>query len=54
MHPSPNQPNRYRIERSLGQGGLGEVFLAFDQRLQRQVALKRLSDPECKADGSAY
>ena len=46
---------RYRIEHTLGQGGLGEVFLAFDQRLQRRVALKRLSNhPGKTAEGSAY
>ena len=33
---------RYRIEGTLGQGGMGAVLLATDTRLDRKVAIKRI------------
>jgi hypothetical protein len=38
--PSPERIGRYRIERVLGQGGFGLVFLAHDDQLSRLVAIK--------------
>ena len=35
---------RYRIDKRLGGGGMGDVFLAIDTRIGQQVALKLLKD----------
>ena len=42
--------NRYRIVKSIGQGGMGEVFEAYDRLTSRSVALKQVSLPERKID----
>jgi len=36
----------YRIERLLGRGGMGAVFLAYDTTLHRRIALKVLAAPD--------
>ncbi len=44
--PAPARIGRYRIDGVLGSGGMGTVFLGYDARLGRQIAVKLLHEPE--------
>lgn len=51
--PAPRLANRYRIERPIGEGGMGVVFAAVDETLERRVAIKVIKDQHLQGDGAA-
>src|SRR5437763_16675537 len=40
MSPTPGRFDRYELQELLGQGGLAEVWKAFDMQARRYVAIK--------------
>ena len=49
----PRLPHDYSIAREIGAGGMGEVYRARDSRLDRDVAIKVLSDTGLGTQGRA-
>ena len=45
--------NRYRIEKPIGEGGMGMVFAAVDETLERRVAIKVIKDQLHHGEGIA-
>src|SRR5512146_2660420 len=45
--------NRYQVEAELGTGGMGTVYRAHDTLLDRDVAIKVLTDPSLGSSGRA-
>jgi len=41
----PERIGSFQVVRRLGRGGMGEVLLVYDERLERHVALKRVREP---------
>ncbi len=46
---SPTKIGRFAVVRFVGSGGMGRVFLAYDERLQRELAIKLLAGRRSKA-----
>ena len=44
---------RYRIDAEIGQGGMGDVYRAFDTVIQREVAIKVISSKVIDSDAKA-
>lgn len=50
LNPGSVLRDRYRIEGQLGKGGMGAVYLAYDQTLELPVAVKENLSPSPEAE----
>ncbi|MGN6107354.1 MAG: serine/threonine-protein kinase [Kofleriaceae bacterium] len=46
-------PHGYRIGHAIGRGGMGEVFAAYDERIGREVAVKRMQGAQPDQEATA-
>jgi serine/threonine-protein kinase len=51
--PTPLRPSGYELRNVIGEGGMGEVLAAFDTRIGREVAIKRMRDSRPSPDAIA-
>lgn len=51
---APDLPDKYKILKSLGQGGMGAVFKALDKNLDKTVAVKVLASDVAGSDPVAF
>jgi tetratricopeptide (TPR) repeat protein len=53
IHPTSFSRGRYRVRRMIGQGGQKEVYLARDERLDRDVVIALLKTDQLSVDGTS-
>ena len=54
LHLNRTLAGRYHLEKTIGSGGMGEIYLAIDTKLQRKVAIKMMLHPEEGSDNKRF